>query len=71
MDYIVVYSTHCPQCKILEKKLQLAGLDFTVVDDEEQMRKMGMKSAPGLQVNCGPIMNFKEAIAWVKEKTNG
>lgn len=71
MDYIVVYSTHCPQCKVLEKKLQLAGFNFTIVDDAERMREMGMKSAPGMQVNCGPIMNFKEAITWVKENSNG
>ena len=71
MDYIVVYSTHCPQCKVLEKKLQLAGFNFTIVDDAERMREMGMKSAPGMQVNCGPVMNFKEAITWVKENSNG
>lgn len=71
MDYIVVYSTHCPQCKVLEKKLQLAGINFDVIDDVNEMNKLGLKSAPAMQVNAGPIMNFKEAIAWVKERTNG
>ena len=71
MDYIVVYSTHCPQCRVLEKKLEMAGFQFSIVDDVDEMSKLGMKSAPGLQVNCGPIMNFKEALDWIKERTNG
>ena len=71
MDYIVVYSTHCPQCKVLEKKLQLAGIEFSIIDDTETMLAMGIKSAPCMQINCGPLMSFKEALAWVKEKTNG
>lgn len=71
MDYVIMYSTHCPQCRVLEKKLQMAGIEFDIIDDVDKMNEMGMKSAPALQVNCGPIMNFKEAIAWLKEKTNG
>ena len=34
---IVVYSTHCPQCKVLEKKLQMAGIEFTICDDMDKM----------------------------------
>ena len=71
MDYIIVFSTHCPQCKVLEKKLQLAGFEFTVIDDADKMRDMCLKSAPAMQVNCGEVMNFKEAMTWVKEHTNG
>jgi hypothetical protein len=33
MDYVVVYTIHCPACNILEKKLAAAGIDYTVVDD--------------------------------------
>ena len=71
MNYVVVYSTHCPQCKVLEKKLQMAGIDFIIIDDTEEMAKLGMKSAPCMQVNCGPLMNFKEAMTWIKEYKNG
>lgn len=68
---IIVYSTHCPQCRVLEKKLQFAGLDFIIEDDVDKMNAIGMKSAPGMQVDDGEIMNFKQAIDWIKEKTNG
>lgn len=68
---IVVYSTHCPQCKVLEKKLQMAGIEFTICDDMDKMNEMSMKSAPGLQVDGGPVMNFKDAMTWLKERANG
>ena len=68
---IVVYSTHCPQCKVLEKKLQMAGIEFTICDDMDKMNEMGMKSAPGLQVDGGSVMNFKDAMTWLKERANG
>ena len=68
---ITVYSTHCPQCKVLEKKLELAGFEFTICDDMDKIVAAGMKSAPGLQIDDNPVMNFKEAINWIKENSNG
>ena len=71
MDYVVLYTIHCPMCNVLEKKLNLAGIKYEVVDDVEKMTSMGLKQSPMLQVNCGPLMNFKEADKWIKEKANG
>ena len=71
MDYITLYSTGCPMRKVLKKKLDMAGITYTVVEDINEMSAMGMKSAPALQVNCGPLMNFKEADKWIREQTNG
>jgi hypothetical protein len=58
-------------CKVLEKKLQLAGIKYEIMDDQDEMREMGLRQSPMLQVNCGPLMNFKEADAWIKEHKNG
>ena len=69
MDYITVYTIHCPACKILEKKLQNAGLTYAVIDDVEKMKNI--EQFPMMQVNCGPLMTLKEANQWIKEKTNG
>ena len=41
MHYIVVYTIHCPACNILEKKLQNANLLYSVIDDREELTKMG------------------------------
>lgn len=68
---IVLYSTHCPQCKVLEKKLLAAGFEFTICEDMTIMHQLGMISAPGLQINGGDVLNFKEAVAWLKEASNG
>ena len=70
-NYIILYSSHCPKCKVLEKSLQVANIEFTVMDDIDKMVAMGLKAAPYLQVNCGELMDFATAMRWVKEKKNG
>ena len=65
---IVVYSTGCPQCKALEMKLKKKNINFTICEDKEKMAELGMKSAPALQVENGPLMSFSEAIKWVNSQ---
>lgn len=69
MNKIVVYTIHCPQCNILEKKLQLAGIEYSVVDDREVLSKMDIEFYPAMQYDDGPLMNFKQANQWIKERT--
>lgn len=67
MNNIVLYSTHCPKCKILETKLKDKGVTYDEVNDVDAMIAKGMKSAPGLEVD-GVVMDFGEAIKWVNQK---
>ena len=60
----ILYSTHC---KMLETKLTQAGVDFTVVDDIEQMKALKYNSAPHLVVD-GVSYDFNEAIKWLKTR---
>ena len=62
---IILYTTHCPQCKILTKKLDQKGVKYTSIDDIEVMSSFGLKAVPALCVDGGPLMGFKEAVAWV------
>ena len=64
---IKLYSTHCPKCKILTIKLQQKNINFTEIDDIAIMQSLGFKSAPMLSVD-GQIMDFNNALAWVKEQ---
>lgn len=48
---IIFYSTHCPKCKVLESKMKKLGLEYTEVDNVEEMVKLGFKSAPYLNVD--------------------
>jgi hypothetical protein len=63
---IVLYTTHCPKCEVLCKKLDLKNIEYSEITDVKLMRSLGMHSAPGLQVNDGPIMTFGEAVKWVE-----
>ena len=64
---IVLYSTNCPKCKVLEKKLDSIGVNYTIVTDEDLMISKGFSSAPMLEVD-GNIMDFGNAVRWAKEQ---
>lgn len=64
---IVLYSTHCPKCNVLERKLEDKLIQFEMNTDIELMREKGFVSAPMLEVD-GEIMNYADAIAWVNEQ---
>lgn len=61
---VVLYSTNCPRCVVLEKKLQQKEIKFETVKDETLMLEKGFVSAPMLEVD-GEIMDFVKANEWV------
>lgn len=63
---VKLYSTGCPKCIVLTKKLDSAGITYDVFDDVGKMIEMGMTTVPMLEVD-GKIMNYKEAIDWIKK----
>ena len=63
---VVLYSTNCPKCMVLEKKLELSDIDYQVVTDEDVMIEKGFASAPVLEVD-GEVMDFGAAVRWVNE----
>lgn len=63
----VLYSTNCPKCMVLEKKLSMAGIEYSIVNDADLMIEKGFVSAPMLEVD-GRAMDFREAIEWVNDK---
>ena len=62
---IILYSTHCPKCKVIETKLKQAGLQYTEIDDVEKMLSLGIRMAPMLEVN-GKLMDFSDANRFLK-----
>lgn len=66
---IILYSTHCPQCIILENMLKELNISYIENNDTETMIEMGFKSVPMLQVN-DKIMNMKDAMAWINNYKN-
>ena len=61
---VVLYSTHCPRCNVLEKKLQQKEVDYDEVNDTSIMEQKGYLSVPVLAAD-GKSMDFKEAVDWI------
>lgn len=65
MGKVILYSTHCPRCKVLTMKLQQKNIEFEEINDVEVMTAKGFMEAPKLEVD-GAVMDFKEAVEWLK-----
>lgn len=63
---ITLYTTHCPKCMVVEKKLTAAKLDFEICENQEIMKEKGFNAAPMIEVD-GKVMGFKEAVDWIRE----
>ena len=63
---ITLYTTHCPKCKVIEKKLAQKNIQYVEVSDVKKMTELGFKSAPILEVD-GRIYTFKEANQFINE----
>ena len=67
MAKIILYSTNCPKCNVLEKKLQSKNIDFEICNNVDLMLSKGIQQAPYLEVD-NELMNFSKAVKWVNEK---
>ena len=64
-DKVILYSTGCPKCKILEAKLKEKNIQYKEVTDVEEMVNMGLKQVPWLKTEAGEMLNFENAIQWL------
>lgn len=65
-EKVVLYSTHCPRCSVLEKKLSQLGIRYELNTNVEEMIALGMKSAPMLSVD-GKLLDFTAANEWLNK----
>lgn len=63
----VLYSTGCPKCKILKKKLDEKGVEYSEVNDMDEMLELDIDAVPVL-IDGNNRMEFKEALDWVKNQ---
>ena len=64
---VILYSTGCPKCNILKKKLADAKIDYKVIEDIDVMLSKGLKEVPWLEVD-GNLMNFVDSSKWINER---
>lgn len=66
---IILYTTHCPKCKILEKKLNEKNIQFQTEDNIEIVTKIAnlvqMSTAPILKLEDNRFLDFSGAIKFL------
>ena len=64
---IILYSTGCPKCTVLKKKLDSLNLSYQIITDKTTMKNLNFTHVPVLEVD-GKRMNFMDANNWIKSK---
>lgn len=62
---IKFYSTNCPRCHILQKKLDEKNIKYEIYTDIQEMIELGLVNAPALKLENGEVLDFGEAVKWV------
>lgn len=61
---MILYSTGCPKCNVIKKKLALKNIQYEEITDENIIREKGFQSVPILEVD-GKIYEFSEANQYI------
>lgn len=64
---VILYSTGCPKCSVIKKKLDAKGIGCTENNDVDAMLALGISQVPVLSVD-GELLSFVEANQWVNER---
>ena len=67
---ITLYTTYCPKCIILEKKLNAARIDYKIEDNIDTMLELGITSAPMLKID-DKLLNFTQSVDYVNKTIKG
>lgn len=67
---MILYSTGCPKCNVLKKKMAAAGIDYTEVNDSAAIKEKGIVFVPVLEVN-NKLYSFKEAVDYINNLNKG
>ena len=63
---IILYSTGCPRCRVLEAKLKQKGVVYIECNDVKEMEEKEISTVPCLNVD-GKILEFSSAVKWVND----
>lgn len=68
---IKYYTIHCPKCIVLEKLMNEKNIVFDVIDNEDEVKKIGAENntnfAPFAFIN-GVFYDTKQLQQWIKEQ---
>lgn len=66
-ETVTLFSTGCPKCGVLKKKLEAKNIPYTENTNVQEMLALGIRSAPNLMVG-DEILDFTHAITWINNQ---
>lgn len=67
MQNIILYSTGCPKCSVLKKKLDATNIQYTINNSIDDMTNLGISQVPVLSVD-GVLLDFANANQWINQQ---
>lgn len=67
---VTLYSTGCPRCTVLRKKLDAKGIKYAVNDSTRDMLDLGITQVPVLSID-GKLLPFTKAVEWINQYPTG
>lgn len=64
---IVLFSTGCPRCSVLKKKLEQKGIAYQENNSAEEMLALGITQVPVLKVE-DDLLEFADANNWINKQ---
>ena len=71
MNNVILYSSNCPKCKVLEAKLNQKNIDFSIKNSEEDFQQLfdeRFREMPVLEVD-NKKYTFLEAVNIINSYT--
>lgn len=69
---IKLATTHCPKCKVIEKKLFSKGIPFETIDDMNEITRLaesvGLSTAPLLVLDNDEVLDFVQANKYLNSQ---
>lgn len=64
---MILFTTHCPQCQVLETKLKNYNFNYSISENVQEIIDKGFLSVPVLKINDTTYLTFAEANKWLEE----
>lgn len=68
---VFFFSTGCPKCQVLKKKLDNLNIHYIICDNINIMETMGIMTVPQLLITMKDfsacLLDFSMAVKWLKE----
>lgn len=65
---VTLYTTHCPNCRMLEMQLKQNNIKYVENTDINAMLELGFDRVPVLQIDEDRFLNYEAAIKWIKKQ---